>query len=163
MKHPRDGISAAIAARGSAYLHLLRTLDRRLGADEAESIMSEALRAHGAAGALSYSEASRGGDLAALAVEFVARKEGDGDAFVRSAEGPADNVLRIRLGACPLVRAWRAAGCSPEEIDRLCRVASAADHGKFEDGFGLELDFEARIAAGDSCCILRLRPRKGNA
>lgn len=163
MKDPCAAIAAAIAARGSAYLHLLRTLDRHVGPDRAEKIMGEALRAHGAAGALSYSEAARRGDLEALAVEFVARKAGDGDAFGRSAEGPADGVLRIRLGACPLVRAWRAAGCGAEEIDRLCRVASAADHGKFEDGFGLALHFEGRIAAGDSCCVLRLRSGKGSS
>lgn len=156
----RSLVRGAIANRGAIYLHLLDALEKRLGRAEAEAVMAEALRARGAEGALSYSDAARNGDLEALAEEFVARREGDADAFCRGAEPPRGDELRLTLGACPLVDAWKAAGRSESEIDRLCQVASAVDYGKFEDGLGLELDFDERIAAGDRRCVLHLRRGK---
>ena len=46
-----------------------------------------------------------------------------------------DDKLSIDFHYCPLVKAWQKAGCTDEEIARLCDIAMCGDHniGKCDD------------------------------
>ncbi|MDO4567040.1 MAG: L-2-amino-thiazoline-4-carboxylic acid hydrolase, partial [Oscillospiraceae bacterium] len=55
---------------------------------------------------------------------------------------------------CPLVKAWQRAGCSDEEIARLCDIAMCGDHG-IGERYGAVLELPQAIAKGDPVCELR--------
>lgn len=65
-----------------------------------------------------------------------------------------DDKLSIDFHYCPLVKAWQKAGCTDEEIARLCDIAMCGDHniGKCYDA---KLDLPKCIAKGDDICALR--------
>ena len=65
-----------------------------------------------------------------------------------------DDKLSIDFHYCPLVKAWQKAGCTDEEIARLCDIAMCGDHniGKCCDA---KLDLPKCIAKGDDICALR--------
>ena len=65
-----------------------------------------------------------------------------------------DDKLYIDFHYCPLVKAWQNAGCTDEEIAKLCDIAMCGDHniGKCYDA---KLDLPKCIAKGDDICALR--------
>ncbi|MGN1194004.1 MAG: L-2-amino-thiazoline-4-carboxylic acid hydrolase [Acutalibacteraceae bacterium] len=65
-----------------------------------------------------------------------------------------DDKLSIDFHYCPLVKAWQKAGCTDEEIARLCDIAMCGDHG-IGECYGAVLDLPKCIAKGDSVCSLR--------
>nr|WP_308628166.1 L-2-amino-thiazoline-4-carboxylic acid hydrolase [uncultured Eisenbergiella sp.] len=65
-----------------------------------------------------------------------------------------DDELEIHFHYCPLVKAWQKAGCSDEEIARLCDTAMCGDRGIGET-YGCSLDLPETIANGDNICHLR--------
>ena len=67
-----------------------------------------------------------------------------------------DDRLSIDFHYCPLVKAWQKAGCSDEEIARLCDIAMCGDHGIGEK-YGSVLELPKCIAKGDDICALRYR------
>ncbi len=70
-----------------------------------------------------------------------------------------DDTLNIDFHYCPLVKAWQEAGCSDEEIARLCDIAMCGDHGIGET-YGAVLDLPKCIAKGDDFCALRYHKKK---
>ena len=64
--------------------------------------------------------------------------------------------LSIDFHYCPLVKAWQKAGCSDEEIAKLCDIAMCGDHGIGEK-YGSVLELPKCIAKGDDICALRYR------
>lgn len=67
-----------------------------------------------------------------------------------------DDRLSIDFHYCPLVKAWQKAGCSDEEIAKLCDIAMCGDHGIGEK-YGSVLELPKCIAKGDDICALRYR------
>ena len=67
-----------------------------------------------------------------------------------------DDRLSIDFHYCPLVKAWQKAGCSDEEIAKLCDIAMCGDHGIGEK-YGSALELPKCIAKGDDICALRYR------
>lgn len=65
-----------------------------------------------------------------------------------------DDKLSIDFHYCPLVKAWQKAGCTDEEIARLCDIAMCGDHG-IGECYGSLLDLPKCIAKGDDVCALR--------
>lgn len=65
-----------------------------------------------------------------------------------------DDKLSIDFHYCPLVKAWQKAGCSDEEIAKLCDIAMCGDHG-IGKCYGAVLDLPKCIAKGDDICSLR--------
>lgn len=65
-----------------------------------------------------------------------------------------DTKLSIDFHYCPLVKAWQKAGCTDEEIARLCDIAMCGDHGIGKQ-YGAVLDLPKCIAKGDDICSLR--------
>ncbi len=70
-----------------------------------------------------------------------------------------DDTLNIDFHYCPLVKAWQEAGCTDEEIARLCDIAMCGDHGIGET-YGAVLDLPKCIAKGDDICALRYHKKK---
>lgn len=65
-----------------------------------------------------------------------------------------DDKLSIDFHYCPLVKAWQNAGCTDEEIAKLCDIAMCGDHGIGEN-YGSVLDLPKCIAKGNDICALR--------
>lgn len=65
-----------------------------------------------------------------------------------------DETLYLDFHYCPLVKAWQKAGCTDEEIARLCDIAMCGDHG-IGSCFDARLDLPKAIAKGDDICALR--------
>ncbi len=56
---------------------------------------------------------------------------------------------------CALVEAWKAMGCSDEEIDLFCDIAMEGDRGR-ADAHGVRMELEERIGRGDPYCKLKI-------
>ncbi|MCF0136838.1 MAG: L-2-amino-thiazoline-4-carboxylic acid hydrolase [Oscillospiraceae bacterium] len=65
-----------------------------------------------------------------------------------------DTELFIDFHYCPLVKSWQKAGCTDEEIARLCDIAMCGDH-NIGKCYGAQLDLPKCIAKGDDICALR--------
>ncbi len=65
-----------------------------------------------------------------------------------------DTNLDIDFHYCPLVKAWQKAGCTDEEIARLCDIAMCGDNG-IGECYDSVLDLPQCIAKGDPICALR--------
>lgn len=65
-----------------------------------------------------------------------------------------DDTLYLDFHYCPLVKAWQKAGCSDEQIAKLCDIAMCGDHG-ISSCFDARLDLPKCIAKGDDVCALR--------
>ncbi len=69
-----------------------------------------------------------------------------------------DDKLYIDFHYCPLVKAWQKAGCTDEEIAKLCDIAMCGDHGIGEQ-YGAVLYLPKCIAKGDDICALRYKKK----
>ena len=65
-----------------------------------------------------------------------------------------DETLYLDFHYCPLVKAWQKAGCTDEEIARLCDIAMCGDHG-IGACFDARLELPKAIAKGDEICAMR--------
>lgn len=65
-----------------------------------------------------------------------------------------DDTLYLDFHYCPLVKAWQKAGCTYEEIARLCDIAMCGDH-SIGKCFDARLELSKAIAKGDDVCALR--------
>lgn len=65
-----------------------------------------------------------------------------------------DTQLHLDFHYCPLVAAWQKAGCTDEQIARLCDIAMCGDHA-IGSRYGARLDLPQCIAKGDDICALR--------
>ena len=65
-----------------------------------------------------------------------------------------DDHLDIDFHYCPLVKAWQKAGCTDEQIAKLCDIAMCGDRG-IGESYGCTLDLPKAIARGDEICALR--------
>ena len=70
-----------------------------------------------------------------------------------------DDTLFIDFHYCPLVNAWQKAGCTDEEIAKLCDIAMCGDHG-IGECYGSILELPKCIAKGDDICALRYKKIK---
>ena len=76
--------------------------------------------------------------------------------FEMDVKKSTDDELFIDFHYCPLVKAWQKAGCSDEEIARLCDIAMCGDHG-IGERYNADLILESCIAKGDDICALRYK------
>lgn len=74
--------------------------------------------------------------------------------FEMDVKNSTDDELEIHFHYCPLVKAWQKAGCSDEEISKLCDIAMCGDRG-IGEAYGCKLDLKKTIANGDDICHLR--------
>ncbi len=76
--------------------------------------------------------------------------------FEMNVKESTDDKLSIDFHYCPLVKAWQKAGCTDEEIARLCDIAMCGDHG-IGECYGAKLELPKCIAKGDDICALRYK------
>lgn len=67
-----------------------------------------------------------------------------------------EDKLYIDFHYCPLVKAWQKAGCTDEEIAKLCDIAMCGDHG-IGNCYDSTLYLPKCIAKGDKTCQLRYK------
>lgn len=148
---------AAFENRALMYAYLYEELSDELGEERATDLMKRAIHRRGLEVGRKYRPAARAGDLEEVGQIFCEGSPCGGTLFEPGVEEAGDERIVLRMTACPLIDAWRAAGLDPEEIDHLCHIAAAVDEGTFE-GAGLELTFLDRMGCpGSERCLLELR------
>jgi hypothetical protein len=148
---------AAFENRALMYAYLYEELADELGPDRATEVMKRAIHRRGLEVGRAYRPAAHAGDLEEVGHIFCDRSPCDGTLFEPGIEEEGDERIVLRMTSCPLVDAWRGAGIDPDDIEKLCDIASAVDEGTFE-GAGLELTFLDRIGRpGAEKCLLELR------
>lgn len=156
LAHARGETRAAYENRARIYRHLYEELAADIGAEHAADVMARAVRRRGEETAGAYREAAAAGDLDEVARIFCESSACRGELFGPGVEERGERSIVLRMTACPLVDAWRADGLPDADVDLMCRIASAIDHGTFE-GAGLTLEFlDRRGRPGSSRCLLRL-------
>lgn len=160
VQQARAETRASFENRALMYWYIYQELSAEVGDDRAAEVMKRAIRRRGEEIGERYREAAQAGDLEEVARIFCAESACEGELFTPGVEEQAEEHVVLRMDTCPLVDAWRKAGLSDEEVDRMCEIASAVDYGTFE-GAGLELTFRERQAEpGGKCCLLELRVPK---
>ncbi len=76
--------------------------------------------------------------------------------FEMDIQNVKDDEFRVEFHYCPLVKAWQKAGCTDEQIARLCDFAMCGDRG-IGDRYGSELILGDTIAKGADTCQLCYR------
>jgi hypothetical protein len=148
---------ASFENRALMYAYIYEELSDELGVERATDLMSRAIHRRGLEVSHKYRAAAHSGDLEEVGRVFCEGSPCDGELFEPGVEESGEDRVVLRMTACPLVDAWRAAGLDPDEIDHLCRIAAAVDQGTFE-GAGLELTFLDRLGtSGSERCLLELR------
>lgn len=61
-----------------------------------------------------------------------------------------ESIIKFRY--CPLVEAWKKLGCTPEEVGKLCDLASFGDYGMIGVFPDLQLEFKQLLSKGQDCC-----------
>jgi predicted ArsR family transcriptional regulator len=146
-----------IGNRARIYYLIYRELSEELGDAEAVEILKRAIYERGKEKGELLAKKLGEPDLKKLARAFVEGKE-DIDAFGHEVVEVEDDHALLRLNHCPLVEAWEEMGLSPEQQKRMCDMAYQVDFGKFEAA-GFRLDFNCRIAEGDTTCDLHVKKR----
>lgn len=126
-------------------------------ADGSDGPLHKAIRACGHADAAG--KFAQADDLAAFAEVFKSAPACD--VFEMEQVELTKDVFSVDFHTCPLVEAWKAAGCSPEEIDALCDIAMDGDRGIVEGLGWLEFDLQDTIARGGDVCKIRITRKKG--
>lgn len=157
LEQSRAETRASFENRALIYAYIYEELADELGPERATDLMTRAIQRRGLDVSRRYRAAAHSGDLEEVGRIFCEGSPCGGELFEPGVEESGDERIVLRMTACPLVDAWRAAGLDPEDIDHLCQIAAAVDHGTFE-GAGLELTFLDRLGApGSERCLLELR------
>ena len=156
LEKSRAETRSAFENRALMYAYIYEELAEEFGRDRAVELMKRAIYRRGLEVGRKYAAAADASDLAEVGRIFVDGSPCGGAFFEPGIEELEDGRLVLRMCACPLIDAWRAAGIDAEEIDTLCEIAAAVDEGTFE-GPGLDLTFLDRLGKpGSSRCLLEL-------
>ena len=158
LERSRRETRAAFENRALMYAYIYDELADEVGEGRASELMKRAIRRRGVEVGEKYREAAATGDLDEVARIFCEGSPCQGALFEPGVEEePTEGRLVLRMTACPLVEVWEARGIAAEQVDHLCDIAAAVDHGTFE-GAGLDLVFLDRQAIpGSTRCLLELR------
>jgi len=63
-----------------------------------------------------------------------------------------DNRGELKFEHCALFEAWKKLGCTPQEIENLCKMANYGDYGILSTIKGLKMEFPKMLAKGDPYC-----------
>jgi hypothetical protein len=147
---------AAFENRALMYSALYEEFSDELGEERAAEVMKRAIYRRGLEIGRKYRAAAVAGDLDEVGDIFCSGSPCAGELFQPSVESSEEGRIVLRMDSCPLLDAWRAEGLDPEEVERLCDIASAVDEGTFAAA-GLDLTFLDRLGrAGGGSCLLQL-------
>ena len=148
---------SAFENRALMYAYMYEEMADELGPERATELMKRAIHRRGLEVGRKYRPAAHARDLEEVGRVFCEGSPCGGQLFEPGVEEEGEERIVLRMTACPLVDAWRAAGLDVDEIEHLCQIAAAVDEGTFE-GAGLELTFLDRIGIpGSERCLLELR------
>jgi hypothetical protein len=143
-----DGVRSAIRGRATWFALLYRSFATALPADHVEALAREAIYA---AGRL-RGEAD-GDDFTPATWADCFLRDGTTQFFdldITSAPG-----VCMEMNTCALVDAWRAMGCTPQEVDLFCDIAMEGDRGR-ADHHGIQIEIPERMGKGDAHCRMLL-------
>ncbi|MBI5230818.1 MAG: L-2-amino-thiazoline-4-carboxylic acid hydrolase [Coriobacteriales bacterium] len=161
LEKARQETRDAFANRALMYFHIFEELSAEIGPERAEAVMKRAIHKRGLEVGRKYRPAAAQGDLDAVGRLFCEGSPCAGALFGPGIEERGEDVIVLRMTACPLKEAWEDLGLSPQQVDLMCQIASAVDEGTFEMA-GLELTFRDRLASpGSKRCLLELRLPSG--
>lgn len=159
LEHSREETRASFENRALLYAYIYEELADELGEDRATEVMKRAIYRRGLEVGRAYRPAVFSRDLAEVGRIFCENSPCAGELFEPAVEEEGDERIVLRMTACPLLDAWRAAGLDAPELDHLCEIAAAVDEGTFESA-GLDLTFLDRLGVpGSEHCLLELRLR----
>lgn len=162
LQQSREETRASFENRALMYAYIYDELEAELGAERAAELLKRAIYRRGLEIGEKYRAAAQSGDLEEVGRLFVEGSPAEGALFEPAVDAPPQQGRTVlRMTACPLADAWRAAGYDAEKVDTLCDIAAAVDYGTFEAA-GLDLTFLDRQACtGSDRCLLELRVREG--
>lgn len=151
-------LESAFRNRADLYRLMFRSLEQRLGAGEAEIVMTEAIEARGReVAALAFSGFGPN-DARAIGEAFLAVSPDGGRMYPTDVERRADGI-RFCVQRCPLKDAWTEADLNGDELALMCRIAGAFDRGLFE-ATGIHFTNDTwKPGDGERCCIIDLSDR----
>lgn len=155
----RRQLKEAHMNRALVYAAFYDSLAARLGEDEAEVIMKDAIYKRGLEIGKRFRDHGPD-DLEGLRAAFLAFIPDEGRLFAPEVRRADDQGLDIKLTACPLKEAWQRAGLPPDRVQTLCRIAGVIDNGTFESA-GFAFSAETWQPGDEGCCFLHIR--KGTA
>ena len=152
----RRQLKEAHMSRALVYAAFYDSLSDRIGADEAEAVMKDAIYKRGLEIGKRFAQYGPA-DLQGLKDAFLDFVPDQGRLFQPEVTRADADALDIKFHACPLKEAWTAAGCPPERIATLCRIAGVVDNGTFEAA-GFAFSAETWQPGAEGCCFLHIRP-----
>jgi hypothetical protein len=157
LEQSRAETRAAFENRALMYAYLYEEMADELGPDRATELMKRAIHRRGLEVGRKYRPAAHSGDLEEVGRIFCEGSPCGGELFEPGIEEQDEDRIVLRMTACPLLDAWKAAGLDVDEIEHMCEIAAAVDEGTFE-GAGLDLTFLERLGqSGAERCLLELR------
>jgi hypothetical protein len=157
IEQSRSETRAAFENRALLYAYIYEEMADELGAERATELMKRAIHRRGLDVGRKYRPAAHSRDLAEVGRIFCEGSPCGGELFEPGIEEEGEERIVLRMTACPLIDAWKAAGLDVDEIEHLCEIAAAVDEGTFE-GAGLDLTFLERLGQpGSERCLLELR------
>jgi len=147
-----DGIRSAIQDRATWFYLLLQAAEEE-GLDP-DRIAHKALTKYGKLKGSNYKDVKSAGD-------FVTKLSSGNNTYAFAIEKLVveENWGELKFGHCALVEAWKKLGCTPEEIQNLCKMANYGDYGILSCTEGLELEFPKMLAKGDDHCHVIVRKK----
>lgn len=151
----RRELESAFRNRADLYRLMFSSLAARLGPDEAEVIMTEAIEQRGREVAAQAFAGFGPQDARAIGEAFLAVSPDGGRMYPTEVTRRTDGI-RFCVSRCPLKDAWLDAGVEGELLARMCRIAGAFDRGLFE-ATGIRFANETwQPGDGQRCCIIEL-------
>jgi hypothetical protein len=154
----RRDLVAQMKNRALIYMEIYDVLRKRLGAKQAEAMLTEAIFRRGRAAGKALAKFSPA-NLRGLCKAFLAGVPGGKGIFKPQVLRNDGQRLEIQLHGCPLKDAWREAGLAPRKVATLCRIAGAVDKGLFE-GAGFEFRNRTWKPGARGCCLLSVRCKR---
>jgi hypothetical protein len=156
LEKSRAETRAAFETRAYMYAYIYEELLGAMGREAAVALMKRAIHRRGLEVGLKYRSAVESADLIEVGSIFCDGSPCEGSLFEPGVEESSEGRIVLRMTSCPLVGTWREMGLPADEVDTLCDIAAAVDHGTFE-GAGLDLEFLSRLGvAGNTQCLLDL-------
>lgn len=151
----RRELESAFRNRADLYRLMFTSLSARMGPDEAEAAMIEAIEERGREVAAQAFGKFGPNDARAIGEAFLAVSPDGGRMYPTNVERRSDGIS-FCVSRCPLKDAWVETGMDGPELARMCRIAGAFDRGLFE-ATGIQFANQTwQPGDGGRCCIIEL-------
>ena len=154
MNNDKRDLIGQLKNRALIYLEIYDVLERELGAERAERLLTEAIFRRGIDAGKTLAKHAPA-DLEGLRDSFLGNVPGGKEVFQPEVLRCDGARLDIQLHGCPLKDAWHEKGLAPQKIATLCRIAGAVDKGLFQ-GAGFKFENKTWVPGTEGCCFLSI-------